>query len=155
VTKSLRRNAEPSTVRLRADAGSRGFGDWIGDRSRGYKLDMIFRTADRNRAEGGDREALLAACERTFGRHPDAVDGDEIELDGLTYVYDPSPATGDQPAFVLRPECDRCGCRDLDQFPLETWTIDGAEVRAQARATCRPCRFTLLIAGQAPPLDLG
>ncbi len=100
---------------------------------------MIFRMGDRRPASQERLNEVLEATERVFLRHPDAVDGDLVTLDDLAFVYDPLG----QPSFVLRPECDRCAATDPTQFPLEEWTLLGATVRAQARSTCRDCRFVL------------
>jgi hypothetical protein len=86
-----------------------------------------------------DIDVLLAVAHRTFGdrQQVEALASDRVRVDGLDYVYDRTS----EPPFVLVPECDRCGGHDVEQFPLETWTVDGVEIRAQARATCRDCRF--------------
>lgn len=108
---------------------------------------MAWGRNDRRRDEPRpSADALLSAAYRTFGDHPVEDHGDHrIRVDGLDYAYDPSA----DPPFILVPECDRCGGHDIEQFPLETWTVDGARIRAQARSTCRDCRFL------ASPLETG
>ena len=105
----------------------------------GYETDVIFRAADRRRPDPDrtQRDELLSTFEATFGRPPDDLEGDQATLDGLPFVYA-------ERTWVLRPDCDRCGCHAVDQFPLEDWTVAGATVKAQARATCRNCRFLAL-----------
>lgn len=102
---------------------------------------MLFRSLDRG--AGSERHRLDKAAveaERTFGRPPHRVTADRrvrVEVEGMTFLYDPSH----DPSFVLAPECNACGSDELHLFPLEEWVMFGAPVRAQARATCRNCRF--------------
>jgi hypothetical protein len=113
---------------------------------------MNFRSADRAGGEIERREVIVEAAERTFGCPPDTVCGNEVEVRTLVFLYDPESDVN--LPFVLRPVCDRCGCTDAQEFPLEEWTVERARVRAQARTTCRRCRFTLLATRDAPPIDL-
>ena len=112
---------------------------------------MIFRSNERmtsgQEEQRARRDEVLAAADRTFGGHPEAIHGNHVIVAGTTYVYEPSGS----PAFVLLPECDRCGAAELDQFPLEEWNIDGVQVRGQARLTCRDCRFLELASAPADP----
>lgn len=102
---------------------------------------MLFRSSERGAGSERNRlDAVADLAERAFGRVPDRVmarDGVQIELDGITFLYDPVH----EPNFVLAPECNMCGSVSLHLFPLEEWVMFGAPVRAQARATCRDCRF--------------
>lgn len=102
---------------------------------------MLFRSSDRNAGSERDRlDAVATQAQRVFGRVPDRVlarDGLQIEIEGTTFLYDPTH----EPNFVLAPECDVCESTSLHLFPFEEWVMFGAPVRAQARSTCRDCRF--------------
>ena len=102
---------------------------------------MIFRTSfgkgRRIERRAARHEELLRAARAAFGRTPDAVDGDTVELEGITFLFDP----GSDAPFAVRPACDRCETTALDQSPLEEWILFGSPVRGQARSTCRDCRF--------------
>lgn len=111
----------------------------VGDVER-EKSAVVWGRGDRR--VGGARpgfDEVLGAAQRTFGDRCviEALRTDAVRVDGLDYRYDPTA----EPPFVLVPECDRCGGRDVEQFPLETWIVDGVRIRAQSRATCRDCRF--------------
>jgi hypothetical protein len=114
---------------------------------------MIFRSADRAGGDVERREALLAAAEGAFGHGPDHIEENSVTVGGVVFDFDPMPDPT-VPPFVLRPACDRCGCDDVNQFPLEEWDVKGVRVRAQALLTCRLCRFSLLATRDAPPIDL-
>jgi hypothetical protein len=109
---------------------------------------VIFRTAGQDPATSHPEEAAITArFEAVFGAAPDRLVGDEAYLDDLVFIYRALEAPADgEPEFLLRPECDRCASHDPAQFPLEPWVIGSALVLAQARATCRPCRFHLVAA---------
>ncbi len=90
--------------------------------------------------ESSAADAAVKAAIRYFGGTVEATSTGAIVVNGIEYVHDPSS----DPSFIVRPECDRCGSTDVDQFPLETWEIDGVPVLGQAKTTCRECRFLLI-----------
>jgi hypothetical protein len=85
-------------------------------------------------------DEVLAAAERAFGRLPDEATPTHVVIDGIELAYDPAAA----PHFVVVPQCDQCGSREIVDFPLEEWTLLGTAVRGQAKTTCRTCRFWAL-----------
>lgn len=87
---------------------------------------------------------MLAEATRTFDSSVEVVD-DGVMVEGTTFIY----REDQTPSFILLPECDRCGTRNVHDFPFEEWTLFGATVCAQARATCRNCRFDDIAAGRA------
>ena len=102
----------------------------------------MFRLGERRTPSqrGESVDEVLAAADRAFGRPPDAATADTVTIDGIELRYDRSA----EPHFVVVPECHRCGSRQIAEFPLEEWTLLGATVLGQSRATCRTCRFWAL-----------
>jgi hypothetical protein len=105
---------------------------------------MVFRVGERrtNVRGAGARipEVAIAEALRSFGTDVDPQPDGTLVIGDHQFSYDPSA----EPHFVLVPECDTCGTRDPEQFPLETWNLSGVPVRGQARASCRDCRFIAL-----------
>lgn len=105
---------------------------------------MVFRVGQRAQAVRGTgarvSEEAIADALRTFAAEVDPRPDGTLRIGDHTFVYDRST----EPRFVLVPECDTCGTHDLEQFPLETWELEGIAVRGQARASCRDCRFIAL-----------
>jgi len=108
---------------------------------------MVFRATDRRQSVRGSgasvSPAVVAEALSRFGGDVEPQPDGSIVAGGHRFVYD---ATA-EPHFVLVPECDTCGTHELDQFPLEAWELDGVPVRAQARASCRDCRFIAIANG--------
>jgi hypothetical protein len=114
----------------------------------GYIGDVGARTFDDVETRGQSSGERLASSHFNRGVSMDA--DRRFVVDGLQYAYDP---TG-QPPFVLVPECDECGGRELDQFLFEEWVVDGVRVRGQTHTTCRRCRFHHVGSPAARPMVL-
>lgn len=108
---------------------------------------MVFRLGERQasvRATGARiPDAVIAEARQTFGAAVEPQGDGTLRIGDLVFVHD----AAEEPHFVLVPHCDTCGTTSLEQFPLETWSLDGVAVRGQARASCRDCRFIAIADG--------
>ena len=111
-------------------------------------LDVISRFGDRRdrdrdpdpRGRRPDHGEIRRAVAHHFRRDADEIRDDGVVIDDVVLLHDPAL----EPPFVLVPECETCGRRDVDQFHLEQWTLLGAQVLGQSSLRCRDCRFRTL-----------